>query len=197
MKKFIVPIILFAAIALMPQASGAADTYPLGDATIELKIARINFTDSVVKRANVDSGLYLGLEAYTAAAPNIYLGGEFGYSNLDGSSTVFAVRTENEITYVPLEFNAKFAIGNPNNLAFSMGGGVSLNYVKERATLPNSVIKTSSDWLLGLQLFAAIHYVQDQFFFGADLKLKLTEEFHSAGYDYNNFVYGIHGGLKF
>ena len=86
-------------------AVSASERYPLGRSNFALKLDYIQFTDSVIKNLNTDSGTYFGIEGYGNISPSLYLGGEIGWGYADGRYQV----TNTAVYYVPLEFNIKYA----------------------------------------------------------------------------------------
>lgn len=168
----------------------------LGIGDLAVKVDYINFTDDVVKDFDNDEGSYVGLEAYAAITPNLYLGAEIGYANPDGRIYIEGVPLDTEVTFVPIELNLKYAIKADPNLVIDFGAGVSSNYVKEEESAFD-FSDSRDDWLLGGQFFMDLNYTMNQFFIGVNTKYQLTEDFKDFNYNYNNWRIGGQLGVMF
>jgi hypothetical protein len=204
---------LIVAFILISSTLYAEQKAPLGIGNIAVKFDYINFTDSVLKDADVDSGFYIGIEGYVQIVPNLYLGAEAGYTNPDGNLDedvyvpyvgIVHAHADTEVTFVPIELNLKYAIEAAPNFVIDIGAGGSYNYVKVEANVTASALGVSApilsgsndDWLWGGQFFADLNYTINQFFIGVNGKYQLTEDFKDS-YDYNNWRVGGQIGIRF
>jgi|WetSurMetagenome_2_1015567.scaffolds.fasta_scaffold299451_1 hypothetical protein len=181
MKKLAL-ILLTIALVVSSSTAFAQEKAALGISNLALKIDYINFTESELKHADVDTGLYLGLEGYTQILPALYLGLEAGYANPDGHV---------ELTYIPVELNLKYALPASPNFVMDFGGGASYNYAKFKNG------DSEDDWLFGGQLFIDANYTSGGFFVGINGKYQLTEKFSDSSISLNNWRVGGQVGLMF
>jgi hypothetical protein len=203
MRKFLF-MLLIVAFVCTASTVYAAQKAPLGTGNLAVKLDWIKFTDSVLKDADVNSGFYFGLEGYGMMSPNWYLGLEAGYANPDGSITEFEpgignVTVDNEVTYVPIELNVKYAAAVAQSVVFDIGAGVCYNYVEEKASSPSIGVPPAKvdDWLFGGQFFMDLNYTINQFFLGISGKYQITQSFKDADYNYNNWRLGGQIGVMF
>jgi hypothetical protein len=182
--------LVFAATSVL-----AAERGPLGGGSVALKVDRLQFTDDT----NKDSGAYIGIEAYGKIAPNLYLGGEIGYANPEGTHAdpFFEQVRKNSVTFVPLEGNLKYAIETGPNFAVDFGGGLSLNWVKEETTINFDYLPAESAVLPGAQVFADLNFAVSNFFFGLNGKFQVTENSENLYYSYTNWRIGGQIGILF
>lgn len=177
-------------------AAYAAQKASLGIGNIAVKADYISFTADEMEGSDTDTGLYLGIEGYGKIAPNLYLGGEIGYTNPSGNALGF----DTELTFMPIELNLKYAVESTPNLAVDFGIGASYNYVEEKAS-GYGVSVSIDDWVFGGQLFADLNYKLGSFFIGINAKYQITGEPEymgmEAGYNYNNWRIGGQVGLMF
>jgi hypothetical protein len=193
MKKLLFLFLLIVVFVFTAPVLHAAQKAPLGNGNLAVKFDYINFTDDVVKDADVDSDFYIGIEGYVQIVPNLYLGAESGYSNPDGN--VMGVKTE--LTFIPIELNLKYAVEAAPQFAIDFGAGASYNYVEEKVSLFGASL-SDDDWLFGGQFFIDMNYnVGGGFFIGANGKYQITEDFKDAGYNYDNWRVGGQIGLMF
>ena len=74
---------LFCLIGVFVMAStvaSAQEKASLGAGNLALKVDYIQFTEDDIEDADVDSGLYIGIEGFGEVTPNLYLGVEVGYA---------------------------------------------------------------------------------------------------------------------
>jgi hypothetical protein len=120
-------LILFSLISAIVVAStvvSAQEKAPLGNCNFALKLDYIAFTDNHFGEAgNANDGLYIGLEGYGRITPNLYLGGEIG------AGTNIEIGGE-EITFVPVELNLKYAKEAARNCVVDFGAGLSYSSVE-------------------------------------------------------------------
>jgi hypothetical protein len=171
----------------------AAEKFALGNSNVAVKLDYIQFTDGNLKDADVDTGLYLGLEGYGRIVDNLYLGAEVGFAQPDGKIGIL----DSELTYVPIELNLKYAINASPDLVIDIGGGGSYNYGKFR--ISGSGIDNSSvdDWLFGGQVFADLNYKISAFFIGINGKYQITEDFKDFDFHCSNWRIGGQIGVSF
>ena len=195
MKKLLLVSFLFVMV-LGSSAAFAAEKASLGAGNVALKLDYISFTESELKDTEVDTGFYIGLEAYGEITPNLYLGAEVGYANPDGSVGI----VDTEATFVPIELNLKYAFKAAPNLAIDIGAGVSYNFAKVETTasaLGISLSDSEEDWLFGGQFFVDLNYTVNQFFIGVNAKYQLTEDFEDADVNFSNWRIGGQVGIRF
>ncbi len=193
MRKLL--LLLFITFVLVSSTVYAAEEKSaLGAGNIALKFDYIKFTDDNLKVADTDTGLYVGLEGYGKIVPNIYIGGELGYANLEGDASFG--NTEFELTYVPLELNIKYAAEIAPSLTIDLGAGISYNYGDFKVST-GGISESVDDWLFGGQFFAGANYTIDRFFIGINGKYKLTEDFKDFDFNLNNWTIGGQIGLMF
>ncbi|OGW36505.1 MAG: hypothetical protein A2Y97_14090 [Nitrospirae bacterium RBG_13_39_12] len=191
MKKVLF-LLLFVVFLTASTAVYAAEKAPLGNSNIAVKLDYIKFTDDNLKDADVDTGLYVGLEGYTTIMQNLYLGLEVGYANPEGD----AFFGNTELTLVPIELNLKYSAEAAPSLAFDLGAGISYNYGEFEVSGGGSS-DSVDDWMLGGQFFADINYKIDNFFIGINGKYQITEDFKDYEFDLNNWRVGGQIGLMF
>ena len=169
-RKWLFPI--FVIFIMASTAAYASERAPLGETGhIGLKVDYISFTDM----SNVTSGL-AGLFLYFDVTKNLYLGGEFGYAFGD----------MNDVKFIPLELNIKYAVETSPHVVIDFGAGGSVNYAEYRST---------DDWLLGGQFFAGLNYASDAIIIGLHGKYQITEDFGRS--DFNNWRAGLQIGFPF
>ena len=189
MKKLLLVSLLFV-IVFGSSTVFAVEKAPIGAGNLVLKVDYINFTDSAMDDLDVDSGLYVGLEAYSHladTAPNFYIGMEVGYANSDGEEENF----DTEVTYVPIELNLKYAMHITPELVLDLGAGPSINYVKVDAG------GSEDDWVWGGQVFADLNYKINQFFIGINEKYQMMENFDDTDVSFRNWRFGGQAGIMF
>jgi len=165
----------------------AAEKAPLGAGNLALKVDYIHFTEDFLNDADVDNGLYVGLEAYSEipdVLPNLYVGMEAGYTNPQGDLDVLGIHVDTETTFVPIELNLKYAIKAAPNLVIELGGGPSLSYAAVEASAPEfGASVDDDDWLWGGQFFANLNYKLNQFFIGINAKYQITGDYQIGDFD--------------
>lgn len=163
---------------------------------LALKIDYLNFTDSFVKDNNIDKSIYIAVEGYAHVAPEIFLGLEVGIANPSG--TVGNQKTE--LTYVPVELNAKYVGEFLPLLNLAIGGGLSFNHASETVVSNGSTFK-NDDWLLGGQVFAELLFASGNYFMGFNGKYQFTDNFAADGsapsHRYSNWRLGGLAGVLF
>jgi opacity protein-like surface antigen len=112
-----------------------------------------------------------------------------GYTKPSGSEQGLDV----DVTYVPVELNAKYAVQVSPWFVIDLGAGPSYNYGKVRIQDP--IRDSKSKWRFGGQAFAGLNIVFDHFYFGANGKYQITEKKDGVAFD--NWRIGGHLGLKF
>lgn len=166
---------------------------PLGKWNLAVKLDYIVFTDNYWDDYE-DDGIYLGLEGYGAIAENLYLGGEIGSAfNVDILG--------DEITFVPIELNLKYAMVSTSNLAIAVGAGASYNYteIKTRSFFfeePRDET-TEDDWVFGGQFFGDLTYRFRWLSVGLNAKYQVTEKFSNEDFDLSNWRAGVQIGVVF
>jgi hypothetical protein len=191
MKKFF--LFLFIVVCIMASTTVyAAEKISLGNFNVAAKVDYIQFTNRNLKDADVDDGVYVGLEAYARIVDNLYLGAEAGYAQPDGKIDTY----DSELTYVPVELNIKYAIEASPDLVIDVGGGGSYNYSKFKIS-GNGINESVDDWLFGGQAFADLNYRIGTFFIGINGKYQITEDFKDKDFNCNNWRIGGQIGVSF
>jgi hypothetical protein len=187
---------LVGAFVMTSTVVSAQEKAPLGKGNFALKLDYIAFTDDHFDEGgNQDDGLYIGLEGYGEISPNWYLGGEIGNAiNID-------LGGGEDIDFVPIEVNVKYAKETARNLVVDFGAGLSYSYV-ELQDLPLFSIfgdqgEKRDDWLFGGQVFADLTYKIQWFSIGVNGKYQITEDFEDEGVDLSNYRLGVQLGIVF
>jgi hypothetical protein len=184
MKRFFFSLVLLSMVLFASKALYAQGLEPLGRGHIGAKVAYIQFTDSMVEALDLDTGLYVGVEAFGEVAPDLYFGVEVGYAGPDEEFV--------ELTYIPFEINLKYAVEPASGLVVDIGGGFSFNFVELE------IFSTSDDdWLFGGQVFTGLSYKAGPVYLGANFKLQLTQDFEDGSMDFTNWRAGGHLGIVF
>jgi hypothetical protein len=191
MKRLIL-FCMIGAFVVTSTVVSAQETAPLGSGNVAVKLDYIAFTDSHFDAVgNEDDGLYLGLEGYGKITPYWYFGGEIGTgTNIDFGGE--------EITFVPIELNLKYAQEATRNLVVDLGAGLSYSSVEiQYRPLFMRAREKREDWLFGGQVFADLTYKIYWFSIGVNGKYQITENFKDEGIDLNNFRLGVQMGIVF
>lgn len=169
MKKSIIQFVLYAVLpVLLVQAAQAA----MEGITLGLKAGTISFHSGAAEDLDVDSGSYLGVEAYRQVSDRLRLGGEVGYTRRGGSIPL--VKTE--LTYIPIELNLKSAAALTPRLNFTLGGGISYNYARFTADCRGTCFAADEDWHPALQFFGGVEFNILRFLLGMEGKYQASEE---------------------
>lgn len=169
MKKRIFQLVLF---AVLPALAAQATEIGMDEVIFGLKAGTIGFTSVAAEDLDVDSGPYLGLEAYRQISERLHLGGELGYARSSGSIPL--VKTE--LTYVPIELNLKYAAIATPWVDFTLGGGFSYNYVRFEVDCFGTCFDADEDWHPGLQFFGGARFNALRFLLGVEGKYQVSEE---------------------
>ena len=164
----------------------------LGNGNFAVKLDYIAFTDNHFDDAgNEDDGLYIGLEGYGEIAPNLYLGGEVGAAaNID-------ILGGEDVSFVPVELNLKYAKEAARNFVVDFGAGFSYCYTELSYDPLFGPRKERDDWLFGGQIFADLTYKIRWFSIGVNGKYQITEDFKDEGIDLSNWRLGVQLGIVF
>lgn len=179
------------AVAILFSADANAQRYDLG-AGVAVKVDYFRFSAGLLGDLNAKDGVYIGLEAYKQVfLPNFYLGFETGWAGTSGSisgnlysdSFMYQGRysVDTDVSYVPLEFNAKYVLPLNPNLDLGAGGGFSLNYFDIEGTIGHIGSVSDNDWVWGGQFFTELNYKYQNWRFGLNAKYQLTEDLHLFG----------------
>jgi len=199
----------------------AQEKAPLGKGNFAVKVDYIAFTDDHWSDSGDDEGVYLGLEGYFEVATNWYLGGEVGTAaNLDidpigGLGHYYTLRyggvdevegTEDNINFLPVEVNMKYAMEAASNFVVDFGAGLSYSYVEldrpvyflmDDGNTVTSRTETRDEWLFGAQVFADLTYKIRWFSIGVNGKYQITEDFKDDDFDLSNWRLGAQIGIIF
>ena len=169
-------IVLIVLLAVLPAGfvakTAQTEETSLEEVTLGLKVGMIGFTSTAADELNVDSGPYVGLEAFRKISERLHLGGEIGYARSSGSIPL----VETELTYVPIELNLKYAAAVTQRMDFTLGGGFSYNYVRFEADCLGTCFDSEEDWHPGLQLFGGVQFNALRFLLGVEGKYQVSEE---------------------
>jgi len=187
MKKFCLFLIIF--FVLVSATVFSAEREPVGNGNIAVKLDYIAFTDNQWSGQG-DDGLYIGLEGYGKILPNLYFGGEIG-------NGVNVSILGDDINFVPIELNLKYAIEPAPNVVIDFGVGASYNYAEITIQHLFSTDTEEDDWLFGGQVFADLTCKIKRFFFGINGKYQITEDFKDEDFDFNNWRLGVQIGFMF
>jgi hypothetical protein len=188
-------LILFCFIGALVVTStvvSAVEKAPLGAGNFAVKLDYIAFTDSHFNEGdNQNDGLYIGFEGYGKISPNVYLGGEIG------TATNMDIGGE-EISFVPVELNVKYATEAAHDLIVDFGVGLSYSSVEIQNTpFWGTAQESRSDWLFGGQVFADLTYKIKSFTIGVNGKYQITEDFNNESVDLSNVRLGVQVGMVF
>jgi hypothetical protein len=196
MKKIVFLVLLVASFVMASGVAYPAERMPLGQNNFAIKLDSIHFTDNALK--GVDNAFYIGFEGYGDLGQNFYLGAEVGYVDKNGKLENSGVRVDNELIFIPIELNLKYAVKIVSGLVFDLGAGFSYNYAKEDVKEVESGVASSlNEWLWGGQFFADLNYKIGQFFLGANAKYQLTKSGKDFGNNFNNVRVGGQVGIMF
>jgi len=196
MKRVVFLFLLVASLVMASTVAYPAERMNLGQNNFAVKLDSIHFSDNALN--GVDDAFYVGLEGYGDLGKNFYLGAEVGYVDKDGKIESSGIKLDNELIYIPVELNLKYAVKVMRGLVFDLGAGFSYNYAKEEVKEVESGVTSSLDeWVWGGQFFADLNYKIGQFFFGANAKYQLTKSGNDLGHDFNNVRVGGQFGVMF
>ena len=197
MKKFIL-LCLVGVFVMAPMVAFAQEKAPLGAGNLAVKVDYIQFTEDDLEDADVDSGLYLGVEGFAELVSNVYLGAEVGYAFIQSGDFFeidFGDRLDVDLTYVPVEVNLKYAAEATPGLIVDFGAGISYNYAE--IEFSNGESDSEDDWLFGGQFFVDLNYTFDYFFLGINGKYQITEDFEDSDTSFDNWRIGGQIGVLF
>ncbi len=193
MKKLGILLLAVAFGLCVIPSSQAAERYQVSP-EFAVKVDYIHFFDSAIKNANAQDFVYVGGEFYMPVFfPNFFLGIEAGWAGPSGTITESAfgatASLDTDITYVPIELNAKYVMPINPCWNFALGAGISYNYMNVDTTLKvvgpggsGSFSTNDNQWLFGGQFFTELNYRYQNWEFGIDAKYQLTmgEDFIGA-----------------
>ena len=114
---------------------------------------------------------------------------------------------EDDITFVPVEINLKYAMEAASNFVVDFGAGLSYSYVEldrsiyfRHPELENTVTsrsETRDEWLFGGQVFVDFTYKIRWFSIGVNGKYQITEDFKDDDFDFSNWRLGAQLGIVF
>jgi hypothetical protein len=174
----------------------AAENGPLGGGALAVKVDYITFTEDEFDDFDVESGSYVGLEAFGEVAPSVYVGFEIGWANSDGDVTILGTNVDTEVIYVPIELNLKYAVELAPMFIIDFGAGLSYNFAYVEYEEPD-FDDDEDDWLLGGQFFVDLNYVFDPLFVGVNGKYQITEETDDFDISFDNWRIGGQIGIVF
>jgi len=208
MKKVLLISLVF--VFILAATTVQAQQYVLGNSNVALKVDYFAFTEDVFGDVDLDEGVYVGLEGYYGVMPELYLGMEVGWAGTSNDDRVNIagdkVKTDVDVTFVPVELNLKYAIAASPEWIIGIGAGVSYSYFEVEIDPKGYRDADEDDWVWGGQLFADVNYkMSDQWFLGINGKYQFTEdlEFDIKGEDVetdtsaDNWRVGAQIGLMF
>ena len=202
MKK-VLSILIFFIIVSGSSVIYAAEKAPLGSGDVAIKVDYIDFTDHDMKILDTNSGVFVGIEAYSEVPDvleHLYVGLETGIASIDGdvrlNTGLGFLPVDTQATFVPIELNLKYAIKITPEMAIDIGGGPSINYGKLEV---GSFSK--DDWMIGGQTFVDLSYKLGRFFAGINGKYQIMQNFYVDSTDtdvsFRNLRVGGHIGIMF
>ena len=209
MIKRLVFFIFIALVFVAPLAYAQQSAYITSN--LELKVDWIYFTDDAFGDIDLEDGIYVGLAGWVPVFfPNFFVGAEAGwaYASSDGEidSAFGRLDTDVDVTYVPVELNAKYVIPIDPCWMISLGGGISFNYFSLDVDVED-FSSDEDDWVFGGQFFADVTYKfpNSPWFVGIGTKYQITEdlEYHQDDLDIDtnvsasNFRTGVRVGMMF
>jgi hypothetical protein len=186
----------------------AARRAPLGNVQLGLNLSYIRFSGDVADTSSTESGGYVGVLGYGRLFHGLYLGGEIG------KAENLRLFSGNDVEFLPIELNTKYAFQAGSHLVLDVGGGLSYSYVeidegKEwnlgciinlcPAPEPSGANgdEVGDDWLLGGQVFAEIMFRTGWFSLGFNGKYQITEDFKDSDFALDNWRVGMVTGIVF
>lgn len=167
MKRY---VLLIAGLTLLATVTTAA-AFP-AERTFGLKAGAIGFTEGAAASLDLERGSYLGAEVYGRIAERLSLGGEIGYSRLEGSIPL----VENELTYIPVELNLKYSGEIRSELDYFLGAGLSYSFVELEQDCQGTCFAEDEDWVAGAQLFGGVELRLRKWLFDLEGKYQLSEK---------------------
>ena len=188
------------AVVMLLGTNAHAEKFDLG-AGVAVKVDYFHFLDSIIGAVNAQDGVYVGVEAYKQLLfPNFYLGLEAGWTGTSGTlnptpagDNIFGLTGGTyhaDITYVPIELNAKYIFPLSPCWNLGIGGGASINYVDVNATGTGFDGITVNGFLPGGQFFGELNYKYQNWYFGINVKYQLTAQEGISLYNYSTSVTG-------
>ena len=186
----------------------AARRAPLGNVHLGVNLSFIRFSDDVADTASTESGGYVGVLGYARLYHGLYLGGEVGKAE---NVRFFS---GDDVEFLPIELNAKYAFQAGSHFVLDVGGGLSYSYVEIDegqewnlgcvvnicpAPDPSAANddKLGDDWLLGGQLFAEMMFRMGWFSLGVNGKYQVTESFKGTDFTLDNWRVGMVTAIVF
>jgi hypothetical protein len=181
----------------------AARRAPLGNVHLGVNLSFIRFSDDVADTASTESGGYVGVLGYARLYHGLYLGGEVGKAE---NVRFFS---GDDVEFLPIELNAKYAFQAGSHFVLDVGGGLSYSHVEINGgkewnlgcifnICPSPEPSgTTDDWLVGGQLFAEMMFRMGSFSLGFNGKYQITEDFKDSDFVLNNWRVGMVTGIVF
>jgi hypothetical protein len=207
--KRLVFFVLIALVYVAPLAY-AQQSAPLSS-NLELKVDWIYFTDDAFGDVDLEDGIYVGVAGWVPVIiPNFFVGAEAGWAGAssDGEidTSLGRLDTDLDVTYVPVELNAKYVIPVHPCWMISLGGGISFNYFSLDVDIED-FSRDEDDWVFGGQFFADVTYTfpNSPWFVGIGTKYQITEDMSFGDDDLDidtnvsasNFRTGVRVGMAF
>jgi hypothetical protein len=207
MKRMTVFLILL--VFTLVSSSVYAEKYQIG-ADVAVKVEYFRFMDDAFKDVGAQDAVFVGVEAYKQLfIPNLYFGLEAGWAGPSGgfdasgffNNQLVTFHIDTDVTYVPIELNAKYVFEINPCLFLDIGAGVSYNYTKLKASALGVSI-SDDDWLFGGQFFGELNYnINPNLFLGIGVKYQITDKIRLLGIDTetsaDNLRVGAQLGYKF
>jgi hypothetical protein len=172
----------------------AAERAPLGNAHLGLNLSYLEFRDNISSTTGRQTAGYVGALVYGRLFRGLYLGGEVGKAR---NLTFFG----DDVEFLPLELNAKYAFQAGSHLVLDVGGGLSYSHVEIDkgngwylgcfTECPGDVGGTADDWLLGGQMFADVVFRMGWFSLVVNGKYQITEDFKESDLAFDNWRVGV------
>jgi hypothetical protein len=186
MKKLF--LILIGIVYVLSSANiHAQNLIPLGKYNFALKLGYNAFTDDYFTNID-DDGFYGGLEGYGKIASKFYIGGEIGQG---GNWMSFG----EDLYFIPIEVNVKYASEFAQNLVVDFGAGISYSYATIKRFSFFEQTEERDDWLFGGQIFADLSYRIIWLSIGINSKYQITQSFKDEDFDLSNYKLGVQIGI--
>jgi hypothetical protein len=180
-----------------PQTTIGPDEPLLGRVHLWVKVGRADLGSGAAREWGVNTGGYLGLEAYRSADRETYVGIELGRIRVE-RTTAADGDIIRDFDFLWLEVNAKKAFHLERGLAVDIGLGTAVFYVDgEEVSLEGGQEFSSplADFGAGGQVFVDLSWRRRHLLLGLHAKYQLAFDVFEV--DYSNLRLGMHLGAAF
>ena len=155
-----------------------------------VKVEHVGFLDDSAEQQDVDSGLFLGVEAYEYLDHGVYYGFEAGWADIEGNIVENGSEYDTELTYIPVEMNVKWVGLILPYTSLGVGLGPSMGYARHEVK-GSGIDESKEDWFWGGQALAELNIEAGAIYFGLNGKYQAVEK------DLQNWRAGAHIGCRF